>query len=72
FILIRPNPLLLLMTMQTFSIFSTLPPLALQLPEHCMHVYDVTSVTHSRLTRKIQTLIVLPIRSGNKENPGKL
>lgn len=34
--------------------------------------YDVTSVTHSRLTRKIQTLIVLPIRSGNKENPGKL
>ncbi len=46
--------------------------LALQLPEHCMHVYDVTSVTHSRLTRKIQTLIVLPIRPGNKENPGKL
>ncbi|MBO0279400.1 hypothetical protein J0S27_02960, partial [Escherichia coli] len=26
----------------------TLPPLALQLPEHCMHAYDVTSVTHSR------------------------
>ncbi|HFO4076988.1 TPA: hypothetical protein ACHJUA_002615, partial [Escherichia coli] len=52
--------------------FSTLPPLALQLPEHCMHVHDVTSVTHSRQTRKIQTLIVLPIRSGNKENPGKL
>lgn len=41
---------------------------ALQLPEHCMHSYDVTSVTHSRLTRKIQALIVLPIRSGNKEN----
>ncbi len=37
-----------------------------------LHVYDVTSVTHSRLTRKIQTLIVLPIRPGNKENPGKL
>ncbi|STF45079.1 Uncharacterised protein [Escherichia coli] len=36
------------------------------------HSYDVTSVTHSRLTRKIQALIVLPIRSGNKENPGKL
>ncbi len=36
------------------------------------YAYDVTSVTHSRLTRKIQTLIVLPIRSGNKENPGKL
>lgn len=46
--------------------------LALQLPEHCMHVYDVASVTHSRQIRKIQTLIVLPIRSGNKENPGKL
>ncbi|EOQ5798938.1 hypothetical protein CU740_RS19695, partial [Escherichia coli] len=56
------------------SIYSsdTLPPLALQLPEHCMHAYDVASVTHSRLTRKIQTLIVLPIRPGNKENPGKL
>ncbi len=46
--------------------------LALQLPEHCMHAYDVASVTHSRLTRKIQMLIVLPIRPGNKENPGKL
>ncbi len=46
-----------------------LPPLALQLPEHCMHVYDVTSVVHPRQTRKIQKLIVLPIRSGNKKNP---
>ncbi|CAM7857762.1 hypothetical protein BvCmsKSNP041_01288 [Escherichia coli] len=26
----------------------TLPPLALQLPEHCVHAYDVTSVTYSR------------------------
>ncbi|MED0570341.1 hypothetical protein RCV45_17705, partial [Escherichia coli] len=53
------------------SLIFTLPPLALQLPEHCMHACDVTSVTHSRQTRKIQTLIVLPIRSGNKGNPGK-
>ncbi len=45
---------------------------ALQLPEHCMHVYDVASVTHSRQIRKIQTLIVLPFRFGNKENHGKL
>lgn len=37
-----------------------------------LHAYDVASVPHSRLARKIQTLIVLPIRSGNKENPGKL